>query len=141
MKLKIRIFQKSDEEEVIKLWEKCGLVVPWNNPQLDIERKLNENAKEILIGLVEKEIVATTFVGYDGHRGWVYYLGVKPKYRKMGFGNHLMEAAEQHLIKFGCPKINIMVRKSNSDVINFYESIGYKKDNVITLSKRLIPDN
>jgi len=35
----IRSYRESDKEDVIQLWEECGLVVPWNDPQRDIERK------------------------------------------------------------------------------------------------------
>ncbi len=44
MKLNIRKFKLKDEEEVIDLWRACGLVVPWNNPHLDIQRKLKSPA-------------------------------------------------------------------------------------------------
>lgn len=141
MEMKIRSYRKTDEKIIIQLWEECGLTVPWNNPQLDIDRKLRENSEEFLVGQIDDEIMATAIVGFDGHRGWVYYLGVKPKYRSEGFGNQMMKVAEKHLINIGCPKINIMVRESNSKVINFYEAIGYEKQNIVTLGKRLIPDN
>jgi len=139
--MEIRVYQKSDENDVVKLWKECGVIVPWNNPQLDIDRKLKENLEEILVGLIDDDIMATAMVGYDGHRGWVYYLGIKPKYQKMGYGYQIMEAAEKYLLESGCPKINIMVRDTNSEVINFYEAIGYEKQNIVTLGKRLIPDN
>ena len=141
MKLRIRTYQELDKKELIQLWKDCGLVVTWNNPELDIERKLKQNSDEILVGLIDNKIVATAIVGYDGHRGWVYYLGVNPKYQKIGLGNQLMLEAERYLLSAGCPKINIMVRESNTKAINFYDSIGYKKDAVITMSKRLIPDD
>lgn len=139
--MKIRIYQKSDEKQLIQLWEECGLTVPWNNPQLDIDRKLKENSEEILVGEIDEEIVATLIVGYDGHRGWVYYLGVNPKYQRKGLGEQIMKYAEEHLLKIDCPKINIMVRDSNLDVIKFYEAIGYEKQKVVTLGKRLVSDN
>ena len=141
MNLRIRTYQESDKKQLIQLWKDCGLVMQWNNPELDIERKLNQNSDEILVGLIDAKIVATAIVGYDGHRGWVYYLGVNPKYQKLSFGNQLMREAEMYLLGIGCPKINIMVRESNTEVINFYNAIGYKKDAVITMGKRLIPDD
>jgi ribosomal protein S18 acetylase RimI-like enzyme len=52
-----------------------------------------------------------------------------------------MKFAEEYLLNMGCPKINIMVRKTNLKVINFYKAIGYLEDNVVTLSKRLILDD
>ncbi len=48
--------------------------------------------------------------------------------------------AESALIDAGCPKIDLMVRKTNDEVISFYQSIGCEPDPVIVLSKRLIED-
>ena len=138
--MKIRSFHKTDIESVIELWKECGLVVPWNNPRLDIERKLKYQPELFLVGIIDNKIIATAMVGYDGHRGWVYYLAIRPNYQKSGFGKLMMDEAEGILTKMGCPKINIMVRDTNLDVINFYKSIGYEAQGVATLGKRLIPD-
>ncbi|MGH9577611.1 MAG: hypothetical protein ACRD3R_09245 [Terriglobales bacterium] len=40
----------------------------------------------------------------------------------------------------GCPKLNIQVRASNKDVLEFYRKIGYAPDEAVSLGKRLIPD-
>ncbi len=136
----IRSYRESDKDDVIQLWKECELVVPWNDPQSDIERKQTVQSEFFLIGLIHKEIVATAMAGYDGHRGGVYYLAVKPKYQQQEIGKQIMEEAEKRLLEIGCPKLNIMVRTTNSDVINFYKAIGYKVDGVTTMSKRLISD-
>lgn len=78
--------------------------------------------------------------GYEGHRGWVNYLAVHPDFQGLGYGRALMDAVEEKLLAVGCPKINLQVRESNSGVIQFYETIGYKNDHVVSLGKRLIPD-
>ena len=36
-----RRFKKTDTEAVIKLWDTCKLVVPWNDPVKDIKPKLS----------------------------------------------------------------------------------------------------
>ncbi|MCP4297212.1 MAG: acetyltransferase GCN5, partial [Proteobacteria bacterium] len=41
----------------------------------------------------------------------------------------------------GCPKINLQVRETNTDVISFYEASGYGIDNVVGLGKRLEKDD
>jgi len=51
-----------------------------------------------------------------------------------------MQALEGKLIAKGCPKINLMFRTDNAGVEKFYEKIGYKRDDVIEMGKRLIPD-
>ncbi len=141
MDIIIRSYRESDNRAVIQLWKECDIVVPWNNPQRDIDRKRNVQSELFLIGLLKKEIIATAMVGYDGHRGWVYYLAIKPKYQQQEIGKQMMKEAENRLLEIGCPKLNIMVRTTNLDVINFYKAIGYKVDAVTSLGKRLKPDN
>jgi len=78
--------------------------------------------------------------GYDGHRGSVNYLAVDPQLRRRGHGRAMMQRVEQVLLAHGCPKVNLMVRSSNSEVIAFYRGLGYAPDDVVTLGKRLITD-
>ena len=138
----IRPFQKPDTEPVIALWQACGLVKPWNDPHKDIERKLAVKPDLFLVGTTKDDaIIGSAMGGYEGHRGWVNYLAVHPEQQGHGYGRILMEALEEKLIAIGCPKINLQVRETNIDVINFYEAIGYKVDKVVSLGKRLIPDN
>jgi ribosomal protein S18 acetylase RimI-like enzyme len=79
--------------------------------------------------------------GYDGHRGWINYLAVHPQHRRSGIGRRMMDEAESRLQAAGCPKINLQVRSKNAEVIEFYKRIGFKTDDVVSLGKRLEPDN
>ena len=78
--------------------------------------------------------------GYEGHRGWINYLAVYPDYRKRGLGRKMMEAAEEYLNHFNCPKINLQVSVSNHESIEFYERIGYRTENIVNMGKRITPD-
>ena len=140
MNFQIRSYRKSDNNEIIELWKECNLIVPWNDPQHDINRKLTVQPELFLIGIYEDKIIATAMAGYEGHRGWVNYLSVKPEYQHRGIGKKMMEAAEQSLLKMGCPKLQVQVRTTNSDVIEFYRKLGYKIDDVVNIGKRLISD-
>ncbi len=133
----IRPFKSSDEDAVIELWKRCGLLRPQNDPKKDIARKLRVRPEFFLVGVHEDEIVATCMLGYDGHRGWIYYLGVAPEHWRGGFGRQLMDEAERLLRAEGCPKINLQVRTSNKGVIDFYTRIGFAQDDVFSMGKRL----
>ncbi len=138
--MNIRAYQDGDEKDVIQLWHDCNLVVPWNDPKLDIERKLKVNPDLFLVGLIEDKVIATVMGGYEGHRGWINYLAVSPEIRQKGVGQQMVEEVETKLRKLGCPKINIQIRSSNQDVIEFYGKIGFSVDNVISMGKRLVDD-
>ena len=136
----IRPFEQRDRAEVIDLWMECGLVVPHNNPRRDIDRKTGVNPEWFVVGIIAGSIVGTCMAGYEGHRGWINYLAVSPRFRRRGLARKLMEHAERVLAAAGCPKINLQVRTSNDEVIKFYESVGYRVDPVVSMGKRLVTD-
>lgn len=138
--MKIRAYETPDEQAVVALWQECGLTRPWNDPRRDIARKLTEQPELFLVGTFEGAVVSTAMVGFDGHRGWVYYLAVSPQYRGKSLGRTLMQEAERLLIERGCPKLNLQVRTSNTEAIEFYRKLGYMQDDVASFGRRLIPD-
>ena len=138
--MKVRPYKETDQEDVIFLWDECGLVTPQNNPIKDIERKLKVDPDLFLVGIVDNKIVATVMGGYEGHRGWINYLAVKPSEQRKGYGQSIMQSVEQLIKEKGCAKINLQVRTSNEQVTAFYSAIGYGNDNVVGLGKRLIYD-
>lgn len=93
-----------------------------------------------LVGVLDEQLVGSVMAGYEGHRGWVNYLAVVPPLQHKGYGRQLMEHAENLLRELGCPKINLMVRSSNSAVIEFYKTLGFFCDDVVCMGKRLRGD-
>ena len=140
-KATFRKFKKSDTEEVIKLWKKCKLIVPWNDPCKDINRKLSIKDNLFIIGEMNKHIIASAMAGYDGHRGYIYYLAVIPEYQKKGIGSSLVSIVEKKLLQLGCPKINLFVRNTNIRVKAFYGMNDYEIQDSQIYGKRLIKDN
>ena len=48
-----------------------------------------------------------------------------------------MHYAEKELAERGCIKINLQIRHTNKQAINFYQSLGYEEDLVLSMGKRL----
>ncbi|MBU3738905.1 MAG: GNAT family acetyltransferase [Rhodoferax sp.] len=140
----IRAYTDADQSAVVALWQTCGLTRPWNDPVKDIARKLEVRPEWFLVGVETASgppaVVASAMFGYDGHRGWVNYLAVRPDRQSGGLGAALMAHGEGLLKAAGCPKINLLVRTGNLQVIGFYQRLGYGIDEVTSLGKRLIPD-
>jgi ribosomal protein S18 acetylase RimI-like enzyme len=139
--MRIRAFEERDTDAVIRLWEDCELTRPWNDPRRDIQRKSTTQPDLFLVGDDAGVVVATAMVGYDGHRGWVYYLAVDPAHRGTGYSRALMAEAERLLIERGCSKLMLMVRASNTAVVDLYEHLGYAQEDTVVMGKRLIADD
>ena len=56
----IRAYEEKHRDAVISLWRDCGLIVPQNDPEKDIARKLEVNPELFLVGLVDLLLVDET---------------------------------------------------------------------------------
>ena len=127
----------ADIPALVALWEACGLTRPWNDPERDARLAI-EGATSTILGLRDGEaLIASVMIGFDGHRGWIYYLAVAPERRREGLGRQMMKAAEVWLRERGAPKLQLMVRTTNEEALGFYETLGLERQEVVTLGRFL----
>ena len=136
--MEISVYKDSDEREVAQLWLTVFSDAPvWNKPSEDIKRKLEIQRELFYVAKIEGKVVGTAMAGYDGHRGWVYYVATLPEYRRQGIGKALMDTVEKGLSKIGCPKLNLQVRSGNYEAVEFYRRLGYDIEDRVSMAKRL----
>ena len=123
--------------ETVALWTRTGLTRPWNPPDEDFDRAVAGPGSAVLGAVDGDHLVATAMVGHDGHRGWVYYLAVDPDVQATGVGRAMMQAAEAWVRDAGIPKIQLMVRSTNTHALGFYDAIGFTVEDTVVLSRRL----
>ncbi|MCC6496284.1 MAG: GNAT family acetyltransferase [Propionibacteriaceae bacterium] len=128
---------EADTAAAVALWAGTGLTRPWNDAAGDFRRAVAGPASVVLGIRDDGELVGTAMVGHDGHRGWVYYLAVADSARGRGLGRELMAAAEAWLVERDLPKIQFMVRTDNTSVLDFYEHLGYARQDALVLGRRL----
>ncbi len=128
-----------DIPAVVRLWERCGLTRPWNDPVDDIRIAHDTGHGAVLTAYHGERLAGAVMVGHDGHRGAVYYLGVDPDARRLGIGRRLVEAAEVWCRARGVPKINLLVRRENAGVVAFYEALGWRDTHTVCLYRTLDP--
>lgn len=139
MEWRIRTFRPEDEAAVVALWHRCDLVQPGEDPGEAIRTKQREQAESFLVATREGRIVGTAMAGFEGHRGWLNLLAVDPDCRGQGIGAGLLREVEERLAARGCPKLNLQVRRWNASVVAFYEHLGYRVEDQISMGKRLSP--
>jgi ribosomal protein S18 acetylase RimI-like enzyme len=136
--MEIRLYSDADEAEVAALWQEVlpdG--APHNEPHGSIRRKLAVERDLFFVAAEDGRVVGTAMGGYDGHRGWIYSVAVSPRYRGRGIGSALVHRVEAGLTGRGCLKVNLQVLTSNAGVVAFYEKLGFKVEERISMGKRL----
>ena len=91
--IRIREAVIGDQDQVISIWKLCELVKPQNDPVLDYQLALETKDSAVLVLETENSLIGSVVVGFDGHRGWNYYLGITPEHQSAGNGRLLVEAA------------------------------------------------
>lgn len=139
---------------VVALWRECGLTRPWNDPVADLAAARQTPTSTVLVARVEtggpgagpgaatsdgasEQVVGTVMTGFDGHRGWLYYLAVAPSAQRRGVGRSLVVAAEAWLAAQGAPAVRLMVRSENAAVVAFYAALGYVDQDCVVLGRSL----
>ena len=134
----IRPYRMDDELEVTQLWKKAfPETPPHNDPIKDIQSKLKIQPELFLVAVNDHLLVGSAMAGYDGHRGWVYYLAGDPSYRRNGIVTALMKKVEGLLAQMSCSKLNLQIRADNSDLQANYEKLGYSVEEQISMGKKL----
>jgi ribosomal protein S18 acetylase RimI-like enzyme len=133
--LEIRPFVIEDTDAVLEVWSLAGMIMPERNPRSDIQKKLRQSPESFFVGTLEGKVVATVMVGYDGHRGWIYLLAVKPDLQRKGIGTQLMEHAESWLRQQGCLRVKLQIDEARSDVAGFYKRLGYEVQPLVSMAK------
>ncbi len=134
--MEIRSYREADEPEVAALWKAVfGYGEPRHHPRESIRRKLAFQRDLFFVAVEADAVVGTVMGGYDGHRGWVYSLAVDPAHRRRGIATALMRHVEAALATLDAPKINLQIFSHNHGVVAFYESIGYRVEERISMGK------
>jgi ribosomal protein S18 acetylase RimI-like enzyme len=128
MTIEFRTLSRTEIGEAVRLWAACGLTRPWNDPEADAQRALDGPSSTIVASFFGGRLIGTAMCGWDGHRGWICYLGVDADFRRWGIGRKLIWHCEEWLGQLAAPKIHLVVRSDNDAASCFYEAIGYEED-------------
>ncbi len=127
-----------DYEQVAALWEEVGMWPHVGEDRVWYENALARNPGCALVWREEGTVVGTAVGAWDGMRGWVYHLAVKPCRQSNGIGSALLAGVEERLHTRGVQQINLMVYELNERAEALYLRSGYERSPVKTLRKRFV---
>src|SRR5262249_10542619 len=84
-----------------------------NEPATALRQKLAVERDLLFVAVSDGAVIGTVMGGYDGHRGWVYSVAVRPAQRRKGVGTALLRRLEEAFAARGGREVNLQGRASS----------------------------
>jgi len=130
--MEIREMTIKDYPEVYRLWEETDIILKKSDEKQEIDRMLKRNPYTCLVGLKDNEIISAVMGGFDGRRGYVHHLAVKPKLQGQGLGREMMSELIKRFRDLKVIKVHLFVEENNKGVKDFYRNIGFEERTDLT---------
>lgn len=122
----IREFMVRDYTETLKVWKESGITIRPGDELDGIKLKLERDPDLFLVAAENNEILGAVMGAWDGRRGWISHLAVRPSHQRKGIGTALIRELEKRLAAKGCKKVNAQIYEWNERSIGFFRAIGYE---------------
>lgn len=135
--MKCRSFTMQDYDPVVALWRAAGLEVGKSDTREAIAHRLERDRDLFVVAEEDRVLVAAVLGCYDGRRGWVNRLAVRPDRQGKSIGSAVLAELEQRFRAIGCVKVNLLIEPDNAGVEAFYRRQHYEADKLIFMEKWL----
>ncbi len=71
----------------------------------------------------------------EGQMGAIYGLGVRPEFRRNGFGREILLASIDYFVDLNCSNVMLQVVTENISALDLYLSVGFKRTSVMDYYK------
>jgi ribosomal protein S18 acetylase RimI-like enzyme len=136
--IRIREFRMNDYGKILELWKAAGLIIRPGDEREGIELKLQRDPDLFLIAEDSDEILGVVMGAWDGRRGWINHLAIRPDQQRKGMGTLLIRELEKRLTRKGARKINAQIYQSNSKSLAFFKAIGYEVQSDLIMIGKMV---
>ena len=123
----LRRLTADDHAAILTLWERAGLhsIRPeGRDSRSEFAWQLEHG--QIAIGLEEDgRLIGVVLATHDTRKGWINRLAIDPDYRRQGYGEQLVQAAEEALHEAGMHLIAAFIEEGNDASLTLFEKLGY----------------
>jgi ribosomal protein S18 acetylase RimI-like enzyme len=124
--IEVRPATASDVAAILELW-RAATVPSSTDDEPGVRHLLAHDPDALLVAERDGRLCGTLVAGFDGWRGQMYRLAVHPDVRRTGVARHLVEVAEERLIRRGARRISALVL-ADDGARAFWSSVGYLED-------------
>ena len=117
---------------MLELWRTSRSEIARREDTEDAVRALISHTEDaLLVAEVDGEVVGALIAAWDGWRGNMYRLAVRPDHRRRGIGRELVEAGDEHLRAKGAIRITALVAKDEAAAAGLWLTAGYEEDEYV----------
>jgi ribosomal protein S18 acetylase RimI-like enzyme len=128
MPLITRTAERADVPAVLNLWRHAAAFPSATDDKAGLDALLEHDRESLLVAEQEGEIVGAVIAAWDGWRGNVYRLAVRPGHRRQGIGRALVAKAERQLRTRGARRISVLAFSGEPGADDFWRAVGYVPD-------------
>ena len=124
--LTLRTATTADITEVLDLWTAAGAHPTTTDDAPSLAALLARDGDALLVGELGRAMVGTLIATWDGWRGNMYRLAVRPDVRRRGIAATLVRAGEHRLRALGCRRVTALVLDVDAGAADFWTRVGYE---------------
>jgi ribosomal protein S18 acetylase RimI-like enzyme len=113
-----------DHRAVIELWNSCEGVRAGETPE-ELARIIARNPGLCLVARAGETLAGAILCCHDGRRGYLYHLGVSPRFRRQGLATALVERCLEQLQSLGIRRCTIFLVRGNQTGEAFWRERGW----------------
>ena len=117
-----------DAELILQFWTESGASMSTTDEVDYVLRVIGYPAAVFLLAVADGEIVGSLIGTFDGWRGNMYRLVVRPSHRRQGIARQLVRHVEKVFSEWGVRRITVLVEVDRPWARDFWSAVGYPRD-------------
>jgi ribosomal protein S18 acetylase RimI-like enzyme len=151
----VRPARRNEIPAVLALWREAGAVPGVSDDPVSLARLLDTSEEALLVaetagtppaapggrpvGEPAGPLLGTIIAGWDGWRGNLYRLAVRPSARRRGIARLLVAEAERRLAAKGAGRLSALVMSDHDPAVALWLAAGYRPDPRVDRFVRTLP--
>jgi ribosomal protein S18 acetylase RimI-like enzyme len=108
------------------VWRAAGASPTITDDVAALEALLARDRDALIVAESDGAVVGTLIAAWDGWRGNMYRLAVRPEFRRNGIARELVAEGQRRLRAHGCRRITALVLGDEKHAVEFWTAAGYE---------------